>query len=52
MMKKSYDILVNHPINVELEKKDFIRRTPAGSGEPAQNRHCLHLRKRQERAEP
>lgn len=46
MMKKSYDILVNHPINVERKKKGLIRQTPAGSGAQVQNRHFLPLKRK------
>lgn len=46
MMKKSYDILVNHPINIERKNRDFILQIPAGSGEQEQNRVCPLLKKR------
>ncbi|MFR5582616.1 MAG: hypothetical protein ACLTLQ_01080 [[Clostridium] scindens] len=32
MMKKSYDILENHPINVKRRSEGFIRPTRPGSG--------------------
>ncbi len=45
MMKKSYDILVNHPINIERKKKGL---NPANScwfwGAQAQSRHSIRLR--------
>ena len=46
MMKKSYDILVNHPINVERKKKGLNPANSAGSGVQAQNRHFLPLRRK------
>lgn len=49
MMKKSYEILKNHPLNIERKKKDLTQPIHAGSGEQGPNLHFHLLKKNRQK---
>lgn len=47
MMKKSYDILKDHPVNIARKAKESVRQTQSGSGARAQGLHSARLKRLQ-----